>query len=188
MRQKPSILQQQIVARSRLFCIEQLQLRFSNGAERTYERLISPQAGYGAVMIVALKDSGEALLIEEYCAGTDEYQISLPKGLVELGEDILSAANRELQEETGFGAHHLEIITTLSLSPGYMSHSITVVLARDLYPQSLAGDEPEPLDLHSIHLGALRTLVAHPKCTEGRALAALYIVRDLLIEQGRFTV
>lgn len=38
MRQKPTILAREIVATSRLFCVEELKLRFSNGVERTYER------------------------------------------------------------------------------------------------------------------------------------------------------
>ena len=38
---KPSILARQEIARSRLFAIERLELRFANGAERTFERLKS---------------------------------------------------------------------------------------------------------------------------------------------------
>ncbi|HLT05179.1 MAG TPA: NUDIX domain-containing protein, partial [Pseudomonas sp.] len=96
MREKPAVLAREIVARSRLFAVEELQLRFSNGVERTYERLVG-KAGYGAVMVVAMADAEHALLVEEYCAGTDDYQLSLPKGLVEPGEEVLDAANRELK-------------------------------------------------------------------------------------------
>lgn len=86
MRQKPTILDRRIVATSRLFCVEELKLRFSNGVERTYERLASKGAGYGAVMIVAMLDADHAVLVEEYCGGTDAYELSLPKGLIEPGK------------------------------------------------------------------------------------------------------
>ena len=95
MRQKPTVLAREIVASSRLFRVEELQLRFSNGVERTYERLVGKGAGYGAVMVVAMLDAEHAVLVEEYCGGTDDYQLSLPKGLIEPGEDVLVAANRE---------------------------------------------------------------------------------------------
>ncbi len=68
--------------------MEEVQLRFSNGVERTYERLVGRGAGYGAVMIVAMIDEEHALLVEEYCGGIDEYELSLPKGLIEPGEDV----------------------------------------------------------------------------------------------------
>ena len=45
MRQKPTVLAREIVASSRLFRVEELQLRFSNGVERTYERLVGKGAG-----------------------------------------------------------------------------------------------------------------------------------------------
>ena len=82
MRQKPTVIAREIVASSRLFRVEEIQLRFSNGAERTYERLVGRGTGHGAVMIVAMADDEHVLLVEEYCGGTGEYEISLPKGLI----------------------------------------------------------------------------------------------------------
>ncbi len=113
--------------------------------ERTYERLVGKGTGHGAVMIVAMLDADHAVLVEEYCGGTDAYELSLPKGLIEPGEDVLAAAERELMEEAGYGARQLEHLTELSLSPGYMSQKIQVVLATDLYEERLEGDEPEPM-------------------------------------------
>ena len=186
MRQKPVVLAREVVASSRLFRVEELQLRFSNGVERTYERLAGSGQGYGAVMVVALIDAEHALLVEEYCAGTDDYQLSLPKGLIEPGEDVLVAANRELQEEAGYAARSLEYLTELSLSPGYMSQRIKVVLARDLYESQLPGDEPEPMGVSRCSLRELSQLIEHPQFSEGRALAALYLARDLLSQRGEF--
>eukprot|EP01133_Synstelium_polycarpum_P002417 gene2417-2747_t len=165
MRQKPTVLAREIVASSRLFRVEEVQLRFSNGVERTYERLVGRGAGYGAVMIVAMIDSDHALLIEEYCGGTDEYELSLPKGLIEPGEDVLAAADRELKEEAGFGARQLEHITELSLSPGYMSQKIQVVLATELYEERLEGDEPEPMRVDWVNLRELSQAARWPRCT-----------------------
>ncbi len=186
MRQKPTVLARETVASSRLFRVEQMQLRFSNGVERTYERLVGQGAGYGAVMVVALADAEHALLIEEYCGGTETYELTLPKGLIEPGEDILVAANRELKEEAGFGARHLEYLGELSLSPGYMNQKIQIVLASDLYPEHLPGDEPEPLRVDQVNLRELSALLQNPLFSEGRALAALYLARDLLTLRGVF--
>ena len=188
MRQKPEVLAREIVASSRLFRVEEVQLRFSNGVERTYERLVGRGNGYRGVMIVAMADAEHALLIEEYCGGTDAYELSLPKGLIEPGEDVLAAADRELKEEAGFGARELEHLTELSLSPGYMSPKIQVVLAQGLYEERLEGDEPEPMRVERVNLRDLSDLAQHPQFSEGRALAALYLARDLLIQRGVFSL
>jgi len=179
--QKPAILDRRSVARSRLFHVESLDLRFSNGEERTFERLTGSDSG--AVMIVAMPDPEHVLLIREYAAGFEDYVLTLPKGLVDPGEDIITAANRELMEECGFGAHNIQPLVELSLAPNYMRHRMQVLLASDLYPKRLPGDEPEPLivETHSIH--ELPALLAREDFHEARAIAALYIARDTLIER-----
>lgn len=175
---EPQILKRKETARSRLFRVEELLLRFSNGVERVYERLCHP--AHGAVLIVPMLDDDTVLLVREYGAGVEGYQLGLPKGACLPGEDRLLAANRELMEEVGYGAHHLEYLKSLTLSPSYMAHDIDVVLAQDLYEQWLPGDEPEPIEVVPWSLRDLPALVARDDFTEGRSLAALYLVRDLL--------
>lgn len=180
---KPEILKQELIARTRFFGVEQIELRFSNGEERVYERLKAPTIP--AVMMVPLTANNTILLIREYSGGTDNYQLTLPKGAMDLGETIEQAANRELMEEVGFGARHFIPLKKLTLSPGYMGHFIHVLLAEDLYPQRLDGDEPEPLEVIEHPLEDIDTLLARDDFTEARAIAALYMVRDIVRDRVR---
>jgi ADP-ribose diphosphatase len=163
---------------SNLFQIEQLDLEFSNGARRTYERMKS--RGLGAVIIVPMLDDDTVLLVREYAVGLHHYEIGLPKGRLEDGESILEGAQRELKEEIGYGARDLRELTRLSLAPGYMTHITRVVLARDLYPEKLEGDEPEELEVVPWPMHDLLSITQRDDCTEGRSIAALYITRDYL--------
>jgi len=178
----PEILDRKIVARSRLFAVEQLQLRFGNGVERTYERLLTPPIP--AVLVVPLLDERTVLLIREYGAGVERYELGLPKGARDAGESVIETANRELMEECGYGARVLEPVTELTLSPGYMGHRIVVVLAEDLYPQRIDGDEPEPIEVVPWPLADIDGLVARDDFSEARSLAALYLVRDRQLKKG----
>ncbi|WP_075186236.1 ADP compounds hydrolase NudE [Teredinibacter haidensis] len=175
---KPQILKCQKVARSRLFCVEQVELRFSNGAERTYERLAS--GDHAAVIIVPMLDDDRVLLIREYGVGVEDYALGLPKGRVEQGEDSLLAANRELMEEVGYGAKILRPLKLVSQSPSYMQHHTQIVLAQDLYPQTAEGDEPEPLEVEVYRLSELDKLIMREDFSEARSIAALYMARDIL--------
>ena len=99
----PQIHSRKVVAKSGLFKIEQVDLEFSNGETRIFERMAG--SGRGAVMVVPFINDDEFLLVREYAAGTHTYELGFPKGLIDPGESAAVAANRELKEEIGFGTN-----------------------------------------------------------------------------------
>ncbi|MFZ5657697.1 MAG: ADP compounds hydrolase NudE [Pseudomonadota bacterium] len=158
--------------------MERLDLEFSNGERRQFERLHS--RGHGAVIVVPMLDADTVLLVREYAAGFHRYELGLVKGRIDAGETPEQAADRELKEEAGYGARSLLRLRELTLAPTYMSHTAQLVIARDLYPQRLPGDEPEPLELVPWKLDALHELILREDFSEGRSIAALFIAREWL--------
>ena len=179
MHQKPIILQRTILAKTRLFRIESLDLQFSNGTRREFERLMRSSGG-GAVLIVPLLDATTVLLIREYAAGVDRYELALPKGKTERGENKIDAANRELMEEVGYGARRLDYLTSFTIAPGYLEHATDIILAQDLYEKRLIGDEPEELEVVPWDLNNINELIATGECTEARSIAALFLAKEHL--------
>ncbi len=162
------------------FRLERLDLEFANGERRRYERLHG--RGHGAVAVVPMLDAQTVLLVREYAAGVHRYELGLVKGRIDAGETPVQAANRELMEEAGYGARRLDVLRSLTLAPTYMSHQTHLVLARDLYPQRLPGDEPEPLDVVPWKLADLGQLILQEDFSEGRSIAALFIAREWLLQ------
>jgi ADP-ribose diphosphatase len=162
--------------------VEELDLEFSNGERRRYRRARSH--GHGSVIIAALADPETVLLVREYACGVHRYELGLPKGRMDEGESPEQAADRELKEEVGFGARRLQLLRPLTLAPGYMNHATHLVLAEDLYPERLPGDEPEQLDVVAWKLADLHELMLREDCSEGRSLAALFIVREFIARRG----
>ena len=180
---KPPVIHATRRANSSLFLhVEEVDLEFSNGEKRTFERLRG--SGQGAVIIVPMQDDDTVLLVREYAVGVDRYELGLPKGRLDRDETVEQGADRELKEEIGFGAREMHILTNLSVSPAYMSAMSHVVLARQLYPERLVGDEPEELEVLPWRLDDLHGLLGHPEVSDGRSIAALFIAREYLA--GRF--
>lgn len=170
MKPKPIIHGTTLICSSRFFNIESVHLEFSNGQMRDFERLKSRVTD--AVMVVPIQD-GHLILIREYSVGLEEYTLGFPKGLIDPGETHFEAANRELQEEAGFGANKFDYLTSFSMNPGYMNLLTHVVKATDLYPASLPGDEPEPLEVVHWPLDKIPELLAREDFRESRSIAAL---------------
>lgn len=178
---KPKILTRTTLAKSRLFHIEALEIEFSNGQQRRFERLKRGEGG-GAVLMVPLLDANTVLLVREYAAGVDRYELGLPKGKVDPGETIFEAANRELKEEVGYGARKFHHLNSLSMAPSYLEHMIDIIIAEDLYAEKLPGDEPEELEVIPWDLNAIDILLESGECTEARSIAALFLTRQFKLK------
>src|SRR5690606_37582815 len=151
---------------SRLFRVEAVQLRFANGTERTYERLVGRGTGYGAVMLVAMLDAEHAVLVEEYCGGTDEYELSLPKRLIGADEDVLAAAKSERKEEAAVVARQLEALADPPLSAGCMAQPTQVVFAGMRNLERPQGRRPEPMRDARVALRARSAVGQRPPFTQ----------------------
>jgi ADP-ribose diphosphatase len=162
--------------------VEEVDLEFANGERRRYRRVLA--RGPGAVIIAAMPDPETVLLVREYACGVHRYELGLPKGRMDPGETPEQAANRELKEEAGFGARRLDVLRPLTLSPSYMEFAMHLVLARDLYPKRLPGDEPEQIEVVPWKLADLHELMLREDCSEGRSLASLFIVREWIARGG----
>ncbi len=175
---KPEVLACEEVAKTKLFTVDALHLRYANGQECHFERLRGPT--YGSVMLVPFLDDNTVLLVREYCAGVDEYVLALPKGGIHKGETAVQTANRELMEEVGYGANDLQHLGALSGMPAYSRAKMDIVLARDLYEKRLPGDEPEPIEVVPWQFDRLDELFAREDMHEARSIAALCLVERML--------
>jgi len=181
MRKKPIVTNVKNIATTKFFNIQSMDIEFSNGEQRQYERL-KPD-GAGAVLVIPMLDDDTVLMIYEYSGGTDRYELALTKGKIDVGETPIEAANRELIEEIGYGAKKLSFIKTMTLAPGYQSNYTHIVLAQDLYKDSAQGDEPEPLEVVRHKLSNLENLVYNEDLTEARTIAALYMAKAIIKNQ-----
>lgn len=176
----PTINERKLVAKSKLFAIEQLELTFSNGVIREYERMQG--SGRGAVMIVPIIEEDTILLVREYCAGTHTYELGFPKGLIDPGETPAIAADRELKEEVGYGSKKLIPLHQVAMAPGFFAATMDIFIAQSLYEERLEGDEPEMLEVVPWKLSEYKSLLAQPDFNEARSIAALMLVKDYLSE------
>lgn len=90
--------------------------------------------GIRAAVILAV-DAGEVILVEQYRVPLGRFCLELPAGLIgdeTDGEDVLTSAVRELEEETGYRAAQWEDLGEFTSSSGLLSETFTLVKASGL--------------------------------------------------------
>lgn len=69
------------------------------------------------VNVIAITESGEFLMVEQYRHGLDGVFTELCAGVVEEGEDPMEAARRELLEETGYSGGKWSLLNKICQNP-----------------------------------------------------------------------
>jgi ADP-ribose pyrophosphatase len=97
----------------------------------------------GSAVIVPVFDDGTVALVRQYRHAAGKYLLEIPAGSLEMGEDPLTGAIRELEEEIGVTASNIELITEFYVSPGFLTEKMYVFLATGLTEtkQNLEVDE-----------------------------------------------
>ncbi len=115
----------------------------------------------GIAVMAAVTESREAVLVEQYRPPVRSRMIEWPAGLVggeqsPDEEQILDAANRELEEETGYRAAGLSILTEGPPSSGQSSEIVTFIRATGLAKVGKGGGVGgEDIQVHVVPLAEI---------------------------------
>jgi ADP-ribose pyrophosphatase len=143
------------VFRGNIIALRTDEVRMPGGVTATREVV----EHYGAVAVAALDDSGQLAMIYQYRHSLGRRLWELPAGLLdEPGEDPVSAAARELREETGLVAERWSVLVDVAPSPGFCDESVRVYLARGLQDVGRPEADNEEADL-TVHWIALQDAV-----------------------------
>ncbi|WP_280298854.1 NUDIX hydrolase [Nocardia neocaledoniensis] len=108
---------------------------------------------HAAVAVLALDDDGNVVLIRQYRHPLRTRLLELPAGLLDIdGEDPLTAAKRELAEETGLAAAEWSVLVDVALSPGFTDEALRVYFATGLTETDRPDPEHEEADLELVRM------------------------------------
>ena len=134
----------------------------------------------GAVAMLALLDNGNLVMERQFRYSPRQEFIELPAGKIDLGEDILLTAQRELLEETGYVAREWIHLTTAWPCIGYSDEKIEYYLARGLTHQGSQLDEGEFLEVFELSLAEAIDWMRQGKITDSKTIVGLFWLEKYL--------
>jgi 8-oxo-dGTP pyrophosphatase MutT (NUDIX family) len=169
--------------RAWLFRVERLQRL--DPADHPFERVVIRHPG--AVTIVPLHEDGSVTLVRQYRAAVDAMVLEIPAGTRDKeGESLEATARRELAEEAGLEATHMELLIGTWNSPGVSDQHTTIFLATGLTPCPARPDGVEEgyMTVETVRLADLDALVADGTLKDETTVLGLSLARARLAASG----
>ncbi len=121
-----NILSREEVADCRVFKVMRHRCRIENGSrEDDFYVIDAPDW----VVVIAVTSGGKLVMVRQYRFGCEDYFLEFPAGVIDPGEDPVTAGLRELREETGFVAEKARLIGSVHPNPALQNNTCHYVLA-----------------------------------------------------------
>jgi ADP-ribose diphosphatase len=139
-------LSKETVYDGKLFKVVREQVRLANGNVRPREIVVHP----GAVALVPVDEEDRILLVRQYRRAADRVLLEIPAGTREPDEDAETCALRELREETGYQAAHIERLAGFYSAPGFCTEWLECYMLTDLSEAIGEADDDENIELERL--------------------------------------
>lgn len=160
------ILSEERAYQGKFLDVRSLEVELPNGRRSKRDVVRHP----GAAAVVALTDTGKIVLVRQYRTALDRVTVEIPAGKLDLGEDPLECAKRELHEETGFRPGRIRYLTSIVTSCGFSDEIIHIYFATQLEFDGASPDEDEFVNVDLVPLSELIDAVLDGKIEDAKTV------------------
>ncbi|MDA3860733.1 MAG: NUDIX hydrolase [Melioribacteraceae bacterium] len=129
----------------------------------------------GGAVILPITNDGKLVLIKQFRYPLQEVLVEAPAGKLEIGEDPLVCATRELTEETGYTANKVTPLGKISTTPGFCDEILYLYLAQDLTAGNHNREEGEyGMEMFEYSINAVDEMIRNGEIIDSKTIAVIY--------------
>ena len=173
------MLSSEVIHEGKVFGVRRDRVIEPRGVEVTREIVTHP----GSVVVMPVFDDGRILLIQQYRHVAGQPLWELVAGRKDEGEDFVTGARRELEEETGYTAKKLTQIMDVFPSPGFVAENMVVFVAEGLTKGRARPEDDEKITPRILGLREALDWIRSGKIRDAKTVAGILFYATFLSEQ-----
>lgn len=162
------------IFKGRIFDVVVDDVELPNGLGQAKRELIFHK---GAVCVLAVTPEDKIILVRQYRKAIERISLEIPAGKLEVGEagSEMAAAQRELEEETGYRAERLNLIYDFYSAIGFCNERLRLYLAEGLVKVENPRDKDadETIELVYLTLEEAKSAIASGEICDGKTIMAI---------------
>lgn len=163
-------LDRELIAAGKLFDYYQDTMLIPNGNTAKWDFLDFK----GAAAVVAVKEDGKLLMVRQYRNAPERETLEIPAGTLNSKQEPTEiAAQRELEEETGYQCDELELLASIYPGAAFSNEKIDIYLARNLKKGEQHLDEDEMINVESYTLEELKQMIYECRIQDAKTICGI---------------
>ncbi len=153
-----------------VFDVQVDKIKYDSGNDGVREVVIHN----GGAVVVPVTSDGKIIMVTQFRYPFQKFMLELPAGKLEVDEDPLLCASRELTEETGYSSEDIVKLGEIYTSPGFCTEVLHIYLAKDLKPGKHNREEGEyGMEVHKYSIEEIEEKIRNNELHDAKTICGI---------------
>lgn len=167
-----------ILFEGKVFNLKVDEIEYNSGNKGIREVVVHP----GGAVVIPVTDEGKLIMVTQFRYPFQTTLLEFPAGKLDIDENPLDCAVRELEEETGYKTAKVSELGKIYTAPGYCTETLHIYVAQDLKQGDHKREEGEyGMEIYELDLAEIEAKIKSGEIIDAKTICAVYFLKNKII-------
>ena len=161
----------------KVFNLKVDKIEYNSGNKGIREVVVHP----GGAVVIPVTDEGKLIMVSQFRYPFQTTLLEFPAGKLDIDEDPLDCAVRELEEETGYKAKIVEKLGQIYTTPGFCTEILHIYIAKELIQGDHNREEGEQgMEIFELSNQEIEEKIMKGEITDSKTICGIYLAQKYI--------